>query len=65
MYDLNVQQSNELTKTLGFGISDIWSSGNSVALVITGNDAFNRLSHLVAGIFLCLPFTSNLEKTTK
>lgn len=63
MYDLNVQQSNELTKTLGFGISDIWSSGNCVALVITGSDAFNRLSHLVAGIFFTFHF--KLRKNNK
>lgn len=51
MFDLDIQQSNDLTKTFGFGVSDIWCSGYSVALVLTGCDAFNRLNQLVAGIF--------------
>lgn len=53
MFDLDIQQSNDLTKTFGFGVSDeTWCSGYCVALVLTGCDAFNRLNQLVAGIFL-------------
>lgn len=51
MFELNRQQSDELVSTMGFGISEIWSAGPSVALIITGNDAFERLKELVAGKF--------------
>lgn len=51
MYQLSREQSSDLTQTLGFGINDIWSSGPTVALVITGRDAYQRLKHLVAGDF--------------
>lgn len=49
MFELTPQQSNELTKILGFGINDIWSSGPSVAFIVTGSNAFQRLKQLVAG----------------
>lgn len=49
MYQLTKEQSNELTKTLGFGISNIWSIGPSAAIVVSGPNAYVRFAQLVAG----------------
>lgn len=49
MYQLTREQSTELTQILGFGINDIWSTGPSFAMALTGIDAFNRFKQLVAG----------------
>lgn len=50
MYDLDLRQCNDITKMLGFDMSDNWCSGLSLAIVLTGSDAFNRLKQLIAGI---------------
>lgn len=49
MYELTRQQSNDFVAMLNFGISDDWSAGPSVALILTGCDIFHRLRILVAG----------------
>lgn len=49
MYDLNMQQCNDIMKERGFNIGDHLSSGHCVAFVITGSDAYNRLNQLAAG----------------
>lgn len=51
MYELSRQQCNDFVNMLNFGISDDWTAGPSVALILTGNDPFNRLKVLVAGNF--------------
>lgn len=62
MFELTQQQSEDLVNIgigKGFGISDIWSMGPSVALILMGKDAYNRLNQLVAGNFVFDSFYAN------
>lgn len=49
MYELSRQQSSDLIDKLALGISDIFSSGPTVALVLVGCNTFNRLNQLISG----------------
>lgn len=62
MFELTQQQSEDLVNIgigKGFGISDIWSMGPSVAFILMGKDAYNRLNQLVAGNFVFNSFYAN------
>lgn len=50
MYELTRHQSSNFVNLLNSGVSDEWSAGPSVALILTGCDPFHRLKILVAGI---------------
>lgn len=54
MYEMSRQQSGDLIDKLQLCISDIFSCGPSVALVLTGSDAVRRLKLLIAGEIICL-----------
>lgn len=49
MYQLTCQQSNNFVTLLNFGISDDFSAGPLVALVLTGCNSFYRLKLLATG----------------